>query len=60
MNLKSKTNREREKLQDRGTKKFQERVAEEKEAEKEIKDFTLNDKDDYIDNINPTLSEHLR
>lgn len=60
MSLKIKTNREREKLQERGTKRFQERVAEEKEAEQEIREFDLNnDKEEYIDNTT-TLSELLR
>jgi hypothetical protein len=60
MNLKTKTNRERESLQERGTKRFQERKVEEKEAEQEIKEFDLNkNKEDYIDNP-PTLSKLLR
>ena len=60
MSLKIKTNREREKLQERGTKRFQERVAEEKEAEQEIKEFDLNNnKEEHIDNTT-TLSELLR
>ena len=38
--LKNKTYKEKETLKERGTKRFQERLAEEKEAEKEIKQFT--------------------
>jgi pantothenate kinase len=61
MNLKIKTNREHEKLQERGTKRFQERKVEEKEAEQEIKEFDLDkNKEEYIDNLPPAFSELLR
>jgi hypothetical protein len=40
-NLKIKNYREKESLRERGTKRFQERLAEEKEAEKEINEFQL-------------------
>ena len=41
--LKNKTYKEKETLKERGTKRFQERLAEEKEAEKEIKQFHPNE-----------------
>ena len=50
MNWKTRTNREKEKLQERGTKKFQERVAEEKEATEEIKSYDLGKQGELFDN----------
>ena len=50
MNWKTRTNREKEKLQERGTKKFQERVAEEKEAAEEIKSYDLGKQGELFDN----------
>ena len=43
--MKQKTYKEKETLQERGTKRYQERLVEEKEAEKEIKEFVLNEED---------------
>jgi hypothetical protein len=57
--LKNKSYKEKETLKERGTKRFQERLAEEKEAEKEIKQFdpsTDHAEEDCIDNTNrPTF-----
>lgn len=54
--LKNKTYKEKETLKERGTKRFQERLAEEKEAEKEVKEFVY-EKDEYPTNdTNPTIS----
>jgi len=44
-----KTYKEKETLVERGTKRFQERLAEEREAEKELKDYEHTMKEDYID-----------
>lgn len=41
--------KEKETLVERGTKRFQERLAEEKEAEKELKEYEHNLKEEYID-----------
>ncbi len=43
--MKQKTYKEKETLQERGTKRYQERLVEQKEAEKEIKEFVLNEED---------------
>lgn len=49
-----KTNyKEKETLRERGTKRYQERLVEEKEAEEEIAEFTL-EKEKNIDNNQPT------
>ncbi len=56
--LKTKTYKEQETLQERGKKRFQERVAEEKEAEREIKQFDLEKEKEAIDSDNrPTIQE---
>ena len=41
--MKQKTYKEKETLQERGTKRYQERLVEQKEAEKEIKEYVLNE-----------------
>ena len=43
--MKQKTYKEKETLQERGTKRYQERLVEQKEAEKEIKEFVFNEED---------------
>lgn len=43
--MKQKTYKEKETLQERGTKRYQERLVEQKEAEKEIKEYVLNEED---------------
>lgn len=43
--MKPRTHKEKETLQERGTKRYQERLVEQKEAEKEIKEFVLNEED---------------
>lgn len=55
--LKNKTYKEKETLKERGTKRFQERLAEEKEAEKEIKHYKEEEKDTLDnDSYHPTIS----
>lgn len=46
--MKQKTYKEKETLQERGTKRYQERLVEQKEAEQMIKEYKQ-EKDDYID-----------
>lgn len=42
--------KEKETLVERGTKRYQERLAEEREAERELKDYEhINNKEEYID-----------
>ena len=54
--MKLKTYKEKETLKERGTKRYQERLAEEQEAEEEIKNYQ-NNEEDTIDNDNiPTIS----
>lgn len=43
--MKPRTYKEKETLQERGTKRYQERLVEQKEAEKEIKEYVLNEED---------------
>jgi len=61
--MKLKNYKEKETLKERGTKRFQERLAEEKEAEKEIQNFEKNsayqkEEKDALDNddYHPTIS----
>lgn len=55
--MKLKTYKEKETLQERGTKRYQERLAEEKEAEKEIKNYKEEEKDTLDnDSYHPTIS----
>lgn len=49
-NLKKKTYKEKETLDKRGTKRYQERLVEAEEAEREIKQYKQVPKDDAIDN----------
>ena len=49
--MKQKTYKEKETLQERGTKRYQERLVEQKEAEQMIKEYKQ-EKDDYIDSNN--------
>lgn len=46
--MKQKTYKEKETLQERGTKRYQERLVEQKEAEKEIKEYVLNEEEDGL------------
>lgn len=56
--MKSKNYKEKETLRERGTKKYRERIAEEKEAEEEIKQY---DFEDYVEDDKPiTIQELLR
>ena len=48
--MKLKSYKEKETLKERGTKRFQERLAEEKEAEKEIKNYKSPEKDECLAN----------
>jgi hypothetical protein len=48
--LKKKTYKEKETLDKRGTKRYQERLVEAEEAEREIKQYKQVPKDDAIDN----------
>jgi len=47
--------KEKETLVERGTKRFQERLVEEKEAEQELKDYEHNIKEEYIDDTSFTF-----
>jgi len=58
--MKQKNYKEKETLQERGTKKFRERVAEEKEANEEIKNYTLDEETEFDNDTAPTLSELIR
>jgi hypothetical protein len=49
-----KTYKEKETLKERGTKRFQERLAEEREAEKEIKNYKEEKKDTIDNDDSPT------
>jgi len=54
--LKNKSYKEKETLKERGTKRFQERLAEEAEAEKEIKNYKSPEKEEILDNTDrPTF-----
>ena len=48
--MKLKSYKEKETLKERGTKRFQERLAEEKEAEKEIKNYKSPEQDECLAN----------
>lgn len=52
--MKLRTYKEKETLKERGTKRFQERLAEEKEAEKEIKNYKEEKKDTIDNDDSPT------
>ena len=55
--MKLKNYKEKETLKERGTKRYQERLAEEAEAEKEIKQYTQEEKAQLIDtDDNPSIS----
>jgi hypothetical protein len=58
--MKPKSYKEKETLRERGSKKFQERLAEEKEAKEEIKQFTLNEEGTLANDNTPTIQELLR
>lgn len=58
--MKQKTYKEKDNLRERGTKKFQERVVEEKEAEEEIKHYTLDEETEFDNDTAPTLQELIR
>jgi len=58
--MKQKTYKEKETLRERGSKRFQERLVEEKEAEEEIKQFTLNEESTLENDNTPTIQEFLR
>lgn len=55
--MKLKNYKEKETLRERGTKKYRERIAEEKEAEEEIKQYDLFE--DYVDDNKPAIQEHI-
>jgi hypothetical protein len=53
--MKLKNYKEKETLKERGTKRFQERLAEEKEAEKEIKQYQPEEKEILDNDERPTF-----
>lgn len=55
--MKSKTYKEKDTLRERGTKKYRERIAEEKEAEDEIKQYDLFE--DYVEDDKPITIQEL-
>ena len=58
--MKQKSYKEKDTLRERGSKKFQERLVEEKEAEKEIKQFTLDEEGTLENGNTPTIQELIR
>lgn len=55
--MKLKNYKEKETIREKGTKKFQKRVAEEQEAEEEIQQFDLNKEENKNDDNTPTIQE---
>lgn len=58
--MKLKNYKEKETIREKGTKKFQKRVAEEQEAEEEIQQFDLDKEENKNDDNTPTIQELIR